>query len=866
MAPPTFEISQTLSNLEINEKVKNLLQTNGYVSDDSDDLFPVTPSQFGIPRANWNKVFYYRLLIAKVADNGTYEILKVGNVPLIYNLPIGPQNLSIAMPFATQTTVLSDGIMVESNGSPLKQISVQGTTGIMPFRDTEQTSFDTSVLSAFAPNIGRVANNIKSAAQAFNPQNTAEIIRKKQLIFDNSGYTLFHKLSQFLNYFAFLSKKAENKDLRLVFDMIKDNTTYVCTPKTFSLNRSASDPMEYKYSIGLEAWKRIKLDAGPTSTPSIGTSLGEDINKILTQIRRAFKLIAAASELINAVRGDIQRVLDVIRTVALAIKQLAGLVVSLLDLPQSIINDFKGAIYEFVGATTSSSQAVSSAWKRALGTKWGKAITFDSDNSMIPPDAGSVQGANSTSVQSQQALTQSSTPASASVDNSTPGKADQAQATSSGGPKGNLVAQAFNKPYDNIEFFDALNVTDLNLAPNIEIKIEQELDRVNSLTRKDFEDYRNYINEVSNDIANAFGKGSVELNQIKGYAITNVTTFGGKITRTQYELLINLRKVASILDKLAAVNRNTNSPIQESFNFVGRIAQSANIPFAASIGKFAAPVPYGATIQDIAREYLGDANNATEIIILNRLLPPYIDEDGQFQAITSASYKRTFNVANASAFYLNQKVIFYATNIAPFSRKVVNIQKITETNWQVEVDGSIDLNLYLQYTPRVQYFGKNTVSSRDLIYIPSNAQPLSLPDRLRPIPVFAPDSDPLIAVAKIDIALDSNNDLIIDSTGELKLAAGLNNILQALRIKFSTPLNSLNRHPGFGFGVRPGTPISEVNFDEMRQSIISTILNDKRFKEVLSISFTYSNSTLKIDGVVSLNGVDNGILPFNFNI
>ncbi len=854
---PKTNVDKT--NILIDETIKTALKSNGYLSDDTEDFFPITPSDFGIQATNWNKIFKYRLIIAEVDGAGIYNIVKAGAVDLVYNLPISPQNLSIVMPFANQTTVLADGIMVESNGSPLKQITIQGTTGILPFRDTEQTSYDTSTLSAFAPSIGRVANNAKAAAQAFNPTDIADMLQKKRNIYENSGYTLFHKLSQFLNYFAFLQKKSENNNLRLLLDMVKDNTTYVCTPKNFALNRTAAEAIEYKYTISLEAWKRVKIGSSGPSKNNLTKTLGQDINNILKLIRKAFKLIAAAKEMISAIRGDIQRILDIVRTVALLIKTIAGSIVSFLDLPQAIINDVKGAVSEFAGAVTSSGNAIGSAWQRALQTSWGKAITIGSDSSLIPLTGNILSGINSV-------VTQQGSTGSGVVNAATPSKSDQSQATESGKPVGNRIAESFNKPYDNIDFFDSFGPNELNLPSNIQNKIDQEIERVNSLTRKDFEDYRNYINEVSNDIAYAFGKGSDSLNTIKGYAVSRVTAFDGDVTRAQYELLINLRKVASVLDALASSNINNKSPVDESFNFVGRLARDADIPFSTKQGKFAVPVPYEASIQDIARQYLGSPDNATEIIILNRLLPPYIDEDGRYENITSNTYKKTFNVADGLALYINQRVIFYATNIAPFSRRIININKISDTNWVIEVDGETDLGLSLARTPRIQYFGRNTVSSRDLIYIPTSAQPLFLPDRLKPISVFAPDSNPLIAVARIDIALGSDNDLILDSAGDLKLAAGMNNIIQALRLKFSTPLGSLNRHPGYGFGIAPGTPVSELNFEKMRQSVVSTILNDRRFKEVLSVDIHYENSTLFINGVVSLNGVDDGILPFSFAV
>ncbi len=863
MANTPGTLPAELVNLDISDDISDVLEKAQLDSNDVDDMFPV--SIFGLEPSNWNRLFNYRLIIGQIQSDRSIRILTAKNKDLIYNLPIGPQNLNISMPFASQTTVLADGILVENNGIPLKQISIQGTTGVLPFRDTEQTSYDTSVLSAFAPNISRVANNVKSAVQAINPADMAAMVRRKQGIFDNSGYTQFHKLSQFLQYYAFLSKKSKNKNLRLILDMVKDNTTYIVTPKNFSLQRSASEPMEYKYSIQLEAWKRIILGNNVTTKDNAAfrKSLGERILAGIAIVRKIFRAIAAAAEMIQAIRGDIQRILDVVRTVALAMKQITGIVNSLIDLPQAIINDCKSAVAEFTSAKN--------AWDKAQSRLYGGKVTSNSDSSFIPKTFGNVTGVNSTSTQKDNPrlrLGGARSDANADDSDSTPSSDDQAQATSTDAPSGDLLGAAFESPTTgaNLDFFDSMSPNDLNLSSNILDAINQELNRVNSLDRADFEEYRNYINEVSNDIAYSFGIGSSKLNTIKGYVVTDTTLFTGAVNRTQYELLINFREMASLLDVLARYSKDETTPIDRSFNFVGRIAQSARMPFQTSTGKFAVPVPYGASIQDIATQYLQTADRATEIIILNRLQTPYIDEDGVTQDLTNSTYKNIFNIADGNALYLNQRIIFYSTTTPPFSRNILNIQKINESIWQIEVDGDTDLDLAIADNPYIQYFAKNTVSSRDLIYIPSANIPIDLPDRLRPINILKPDSDPLIQFSKIDIALSNSNDLIFSGIGELGIAAGLSNLLQALRLKFSTPLGSLNRHPGYGFGVLPGTPISELNISDIKQSMKSAVTSDPRFKEILSTGISYDNSTLAINGVVSINSVDSGVLPFSFNI
>lgn len=840
--------------------------------DDSDDFFAISLREMRIPTQNWKKFFAYRLLIVRAKDTNPadYEIVQDSTgKQLIYNLPINPQNIVIQMPFASVTTILADGVLVESNGSPLKNIAIQGTTGLVPFRDTEATSYDSSLLSAFAPNIARSIGGAASAAKSIG-SNAAEA-RAKNLIFENTGYAQFHKLSQFLQYFAFLSKQTKNKDLRLVLDMLKDNTTYLVTPKNFALQRAADSPLEYRYTIQLEAWKRISLNSAPAK--DFNTQLAEGfldkMRKVMSAIRGVFRVISQAKSIIGAIRADINRILDTIRTVAVLVKNIMGDILAIIDLPLGIMRDTREALDGLIGSVVGGASSISSAasgfnnqvnkiWNGFITNKTNAKLTGLTDSSLIPKSGAGV-GTSSTV---QQRVTAQG---SKSDSSSTPSPTDQSLSTKNKSG-GTILAKAFDKPYDNFDFFDKLNVSDLNLSSNIKSKINDEINRVNQLTRSDYEDIRDYLDEVSADLATAFGHGSNRLNSVKGYVAGPKTPLSGPLGRQQFQILSAFRKLSQTIDLLTFRDFKGGSPVQNSFNFIGGILNNTNIEFSSNYaGKFAVPFPYGGTLQQLAKQYLGSEDRFTEIILLNNLQSPYIDEDGQYQSLTSDSYKNIFNISDGSELYLNQILYFTASNRVPFSRQITAIKQIDANNWQVSVSGD-DLNLQTSRSAKVQYFQKNTVSSRNLIFIPTKASPAGIPDRIKPIPAFENQLNPLIQIAGIDIALGSDNGLILSSSGELSLAGGLTNLLQALKLKMITPKGALSKHDSYGFGVQPGTPTSEIDFENLRNQIAATILSDPRFSEVNVTDLSYSNATLSIAGTVSISGVNVGVVPFSLSV
>jgi len=863
---PTVDNKNNLDALN-NFRITEPLTVANIKSDDKNDFFPITT--FNKTPRRWNLILPYSLMVvrANIDRNNnikSYEVVKNNAGKLMaYVLPIGPHNLSINMPFAMRTTVLADGILVESNGIPLKQVVINGTTGVLPYRELNEASYDATDIGSIFTTV-QAARNLVATFKSF-AQNQTNNFQQSDQFFDNTGYEQFHKLSEFLQYYAFLAKQPENKDLRLALDLAKDNITYLVTPKNFSLIKVADAPLEYRYTIFLEAWKRIKVEGNQNqkfqeelaANPFQNKNLMQNVLDTLVNVSR---VIAASSDVITAVRGDINRVFGVVKSCLIIAKQSLGLVNSLLDLPSAIIKDAVSSLISPLHDTVQEFKTVEDKIQNYQRT-------YDTLFSSINDEFSKLNQTNLTSETANLQTNAGNVEIKAgglSNDNSPPPSGGATEVPNTG--PGSITAYAVANPDKFPDFFNQITLDKLSLPDNVQLRIQQEKDRVSLLTRQDFEDYRNYINQVSRDMATYFGLGSPVYDRTMGSVGVPTPRIKKQPGRFELDILFGFRKLAQVLDQFAAQDVYQRDTILDSFNFVGRLAASANIEFNTSPGKTAVPVIYGITIDQLAFQYLGDEKRAAEIITLNRLEPPFIDEDGMFQKINNNGLNNSIVVSSIEDLYINQKIILSSSTVPQFSRRILDIKTLSVTSYLITVDGNPDLNrLRTIDNAQIQYFKPNTVSSRDLIYIPSAIPPSDVPQRLKPIPRFTPDDDKLIEISKIDLALSTNNDIILDKSGNAVLSAGMANLVQALKLKIITPIGSLIKHPSYGFAVPIGVNTSDITADLIKERMFDTIVSDNRFTSANNLHVSIQGPVATINGSVNVRGLD-GILPFSINL
>ena len=159
-------------------------------------------------------------------------------------------------------------------------------------------------------------------------------------------------------------------------------------------------------------------------------------------------------------------------------------------------------------------------------------------------------------------------------------------------------------------------------------------------------------------------------------------------------------------------------------------------------------------------------------------------------------------------------------------------------------------------------FLPGTVNSQNQIYIPSD-QPFDPEPRTFDIPFL--EDDDLTGLSKVDWLLDDKGDVVLNSFGEVALANGLNNIVQAVRTKIRTSKGQLLEDSNFGLGLTPGVSVTNIAIQELAKDLRDMILQDSRFESIDKIEVVILPPTVNVTiKAVLANG--RGLFPINFNI
>jgi len=212
-----------------------------------------------------------------------------------FRLQINPQELQQDEIFAIEVTPTFRGVVVEHQGTILKNIRMSGTTGVSPMR-------------------------VEGGA---NKRTGKPVIAN-----GHSGFEEFHELRSYIRAYAEAKRQDQKNatgELRLVWKNFKDSEYLFVEPQEFSLKRSASRATLYDYEIVL---KGIGIANG-VSKPE-GDNYGF-IGDIVDVVGRASELVYTARQVISGgistirrfeadVENTLLRPLSDINTALLAIK------------------------------------------------------------------------------------------------------------------------------------------------------------------------------------------------------------------------------------------------------------------------------------------------------------------------------------------------------------------------------------------------------------------------------------------------------------------------------------------------------------------------------------------------------------------
>lgn len=166
------------------------------------------------------------------------------------------------------------------------------------------------------------------------------------------------------------------------------------------------------------------------------------------------------------------------------------------------------------------------------------------------------------------------------------------------------------------------------------------------------------------------------------------------------------------------------------------------------------------------------------------------------------------------------------------------------------------------YIAQVNGFTSNSdITVGQEIYIPIQIDPnSSLKD------AFIITENPLRNPYGTDIALSSTGELLINDQGtDFQTRSGIENVKQAVDIKFTTPVGSMLKQTAFGLTARVGSAGDDLALSYLQMSMKSTLLLDPRIIEVNNLSISIDGDTITATMNLSIVGREES-LPVSVNL
>lgn len=804
----------------------------------------------------WDQLFPYRILVvdsakgnqivggspsAKVTVEGSNANSIISFEPIgrqwVFTLPISPQQLSITDQFAINVSATLRGVLEEHGGLKFKMISAGGTMGGWAYRQSVAAppSSPNVLQSIFGGTIEAAQNLVGQAKRVVNAATSGHPADKpapKRPQTSPEGYTstgYYHAmaLQQFLEQYAEAKKDPKNATWRLIFDIPKQNTSYVVTPIQYVWNQNVSKPTEILYNMQLKAWRRVDLQQKISpAVPSIQPISPGILQRIMSVIAEARLTCSAAIDLIGAVRSDLEAPLDILRQTTLFVKDLAGVVITVADLPFQLQRDYASAI------------------KKSLYD-----LRFTIASTSSNPSVRKNLAAIVSSVQAVEGLTL------AAVSGGQLGR--QARIAQTIDPANNI----FENPARFFTLMDQVPISSLTLTDAQQAQVDAVLQQARDTSVDDLRTYRSVIQDLSLQISNNFGAGSAYFAQIYGKPDPKVRV--QPMTLDEYDILDSLYEALQTYDILTATTAVDDRNKETNMDYVAGLASDAGIDFTIPNSKIIVPVPFGLTIEGIALRYLGDASRWIEIATLNNLRDPYIDETGFTLPLLSNATGRQITISSSENLFIGQRIVIRSSTQPPSPRVILGIDRLSDTSYLITLDGNANLdNFLVADSAYLQAYLPGTINSQQKIFIPSEAEVSNGPNI---VPPASTSSDPLTGLSKVDWLLTDTGDLAVNNFGDFRFAYGMTNIIQCLKIKLGTVKGTVPIHPEFGFGARPGVMNTEVNAQEIFNGISKLIEEDPRFQGLDSLQIHINGPVLAINMAVQVAG-QSGVFPLSFQL
>lgn len=794
-----------------------------------------------IDGSRWNKLGLYSFV--KVNKDSVSGNLNETSIDLM----IPPQSISIQTQFANSIIATNNGFLEENSGTVFRTINISGTTGILPTRKQAVSEKpESNFFSAVFPETGGAIKKLTSTFNSFASnlksffnadKDEASVLQGSGVNESDTGYYQFWKLYNFFVEYTEAKKDPSNKNMYLVFRNTKDNLDFAVTPINFDLRRDSRNPLLYNYSITLRAWSVTNSEFKEGDfNKGVDIRNPSFVKGILETIRKGRKTIQEAEGSLRGIQSDIGDIIDVVAQAHMASKDAVGLGATLLDMPNVLKNN-TAAIWEYNNSQMEGALATYGKARDGLNAAFVKARDdFYKSVGIKTGEKKTTAAANAAGISNTTETTSSNT-TETSAPNTNP-SGEKPDPTSPSGLS-TIADEIVKELLSNGDALDSLNISDLNLPPDLAKEVANKIAEAKTTTSGEVEQAARRLQKLSD----------------------NMTFQSNSLVEDDIIVLAQIQDTVNSLIALTVSQDKFKEKRPDNFKESNKVSAEENKMPTPSSG-YPIIVNRGDTLEKIAKNYLGDPDRYREIAALNNLSLPYIDEKGFTLNINQCNLRK-FIVSDSKKLNIGQKIVIYANGMAPSRRVIYNIQKVDDVI-TVTVSGASDLSKYTaDVKPYIFARASGTVGPGDTILIPSPAEAdqgeeprsTSLLDKMS----YAEK------VFMVDVALNEfGNDLKIEPSGDVARSYGYTNAIQAIRLAIETEKGALQRHPNYGLPDIVGSLNSVISKKDIEDLIKKRIVADPRFKSA-KVYVQTEGSVVKIR-VEAYGSHGTGLIPIEFQV
>lgn len=414
------------------------------------------------------------------------------------------------------------------------------------------------------------------------------------------------------------------------------------------------------------------------------------------------------------------------------------------------------------------------------------------------------------------------------------------------------------------DLFDQIKVEDLKPSQAEQVIINAETRRIAQLKKSDFYSMRERVRITSDNLSDSLGMGDPDYNTLyQRPGNPEILTFQFS-DFAALSALITLKDTVTNLIPTSFVENENPDP----FLLIRNALNNPAIPMSSFQTGFIVPFPNGSSLEKLAAQYLGTPDAWLEITVANGLQFPYVDEVGtSVPLIVNGVGSAVIVPLEQAAFLAINDEVFVGSNGQPMTKRTIQNLEQDQANNHLIVTLSGDQNLSIYLTTQGAYlfhYARNTVNSDKFLMIPTRGSPNLTVNAAQPWFVQSLPAD--LKGMGVDLALSSDDDLVIDSTGDLSLAYGLVNAAQAVNLKVKIKTRELIRNSKFGFKELVG----RVNNDEITQTLLlliveSALSGDDRFEGLSGFGYSVSGNAIFLNANIKIAG-SNQSVPLTFQI